>query len=94
MTTRADLEATATAYAETPLAKLYQELGMAGGPTRIRAHLAGRDWPPRLLLALDRHRRGESLDGLPGSPDAQQILRDLGIPLSNSHLTDSPLRTG
>jgi len=89
----AQLEETAAANASRPLEELYRETGLPAGPVRILARLAGRDWPPRLLLALEARRQGRP-GPLPGSPEAQALLRSLGVPLLDRHLSESPLRTG
>ncbi len=93
MTSLQNLEETAARYEGRPLAELYQEAGLRAGPTRIVALVAGKPWPPRLLLALNLRRRG--LEGeVPGSQEAQALLRDLGVVLVDRHLAESPLRTG
>ncbi|GAB5468166.1 MAG: hypothetical protein Kilf2KO_11960 [Rhodospirillales bacterium] len=94
MTKLTDLEETAARFAERPFAELYTEVGLPAGPTRIVARIGGRGWPPRLLLALDRKRRNAGDGPLPGSPETQALLRELGVPLMDRHLAESPLRTG
>lgn len=93
MTSLADLEATAVHYANRTQAELYREAGLQAGPIRIVALVGGQVWPPRLLLALDAKRR-ELPGQVPGSQDAQALLRSLKVPLVDRHLAESPLRTG
>ncbi len=93
MISLSDLQDTAAHYRERPLPDLYAEVGLPAGPIRIVAVVGGQSWPPRLLLALDAKRRGRA-EKIPGSQEAQELLRRLDVPLMDRHLAESPLRTG